>query len=135
MSAPLPRAPDVSTLSPLLEGLSVLIAEDSSLIALDTESIARELGAAEVSAHPSSATALAALSTRSFDIAILDFNLGSETSTAIADALYARGIPFIFVTGYSDAASIPQRFAGTPVIRKPVDATAMYQVLAGVLLK
>ena len=32
---------------------------------------------------------------QSFDAAVLDVNLGTERSDAIADALAARGIPFV----------------------------------------
>ena len=37
----------------------------------------------------------------------------------VADALRARGIPFVFVTGY-DAWVIPEAFSGVPVAQKPI---------------
>ena len=37
----------------------------------------------------------------------------------VADALRARGIPFVFATAY-DAWVIPDAFAGVPVAQKPI---------------
>lgn len=54
------------------------------------------------------------------DCAVLDLNLGGETSEAIAFDLERLGIPYVFATGYRDSVSIPDRFAGVPVVRKPL---------------
>jgi FixJ family two-component response regulator len=39
----------------------------------------------------------------------------------VADALLARRIPFIFVTGYEDVALMPKRFHALPVAHKPMN--------------
>jgi hypothetical protein len=39
---------------------------------------------------------------RVFDAAMLDVNLNGNKSYPVADALAARGVPFVFSTGYSD---------------------------------
>ena len=46
------------------------------------------------------------------DVAVLDFNLGVESSLPIADALAANGTPFIFATGYGDGIDLPEAVRG-----------------------
>jgi CheY-like chemotaxis protein len=58
------------------------------------------------------------------DAAILDVNLGGESVYPVADMLHARGIPFVFMTGYGSA-SIDPRFAMVPVLQKPIEAKAL----------
>jgi len=116
-----------------LAGLNVLLLEDRALIAIDTENILYQLGAASVDAFPNVAAASRALAAAEPDLAILDFNLGDETSADLADWFANRRIPFVFLTGYIDSASIPLRFAAIPVIRKPVDIDRANGALAQVL--
>jgi light-regulated signal transduction histidine kinase (bacteriophytochrome) len=103
-----------------LHGLDILLVEDQALIAMDTEQTLTQLGAERVRSLPSVAAALAAMELEIPDCAVLDFNLGGDTAAAIADALIANGIPFVFATGYGDTVMIPERFCDVPVIRKPV---------------
>jgi two-component SAPR family response regulator len=48
----------------------------------------------------------------------------------VADYLQESGIPFVFVTGYG-ADSINARFAGIPVVQKPVDRDSLKRALLG----
>jgi CheY-like chemotaxis protein len=73
--------------------------------------------------------ALALLDEDPPDAALLDISLGPETSFPVADALQARGIPFAFLTGYSDESFFPPRFDGVPVLGKPLDMKALHRVL------
>ena len=54
------------------------------------------------------------------EAAVLDINLGDGAVYPIADILAARGVPFVFVTGY-DADSIDARFRKIPVLQKPIE--------------
>lgn len=47
-------------------------------------------------------------------------NLGGEAVYPVADALAARGVPFVFASGY-DAHMLPERFRGVPLCEKPLD--------------
>jgi len=107
-------APDV------LKGLSVLLIEDQALIAMDAEDALMKLGAASVSAHPTVKSALDALATSRPDFAVLDFNLDGETSGSIASELTRMNVPFLFVTGYGDTVTIPDRYRSVPIVRKPI---------------
>lgn len=123
--APAPKRP--------LEGAGVLLVEDRALIALDTESVLRRLGAASIAAVPSAAAARAALAMGAPDVAILDFNLGDGTSEELAAMLVARGIPFVFLSGYANTTRIPADFAQIRVLRKPVDIVNAGEVLGALL--
>ena len=64
------------------------------IIAIDTEENLLALGVGEVILASSNATALAAIDGNLPDFALLDFNLGGETSEPIARTLDGRGVPF-----------------------------------------
>lgn len=116
-----------------LEGLMVLLVEDQALIAMDTEELLRNLGATEVVIAPSVTTAMSSLSQAKPHCAVLDLNLGPESSEPIATALQERGIPYIFATGYRDSVAIPGRFAGVPVVRKPVSQESLSRQLSAAM--
>ncbi len=103
---------------PLLEGLAVLLVEDSIIIAMDCADTLSDLGAASVTTVASVADALAAIGARDFQFALLDYNLGNETSLAIADELLERAVPYAFATGY-DGDIQKRGHANAPVIGKP----------------
>ena len=77
-------------------------------------------------------TALAAAKAERFDGAILDLNLAGESADPLADLLLARGVPFVFITGYQRE-SIDRRYANVPVLQKPIDAAALESVLLTLL--
>ncbi|MEG3124255.1 HWE histidine kinase domain-containing protein [Sphingomonas sp. GB1N7] len=108
-----------------LEGCVVLLVEDSMIIALDCEDNLRELGAQEVYTAATVDLALALIEERQIDFAILDFNLGDETSLAAAHRLVDRNVPFAFATGYGDAPEVRDSLAKIEVIRKPYNAAAL----------
>lgn len=75
-----------------LAGLAVMLVEDQGLIALDTEDVLRGLGAAEVRTLPNVMQALQSIAMAAPQCAVLDLNLGQETSEKIAIDLATRGI-------------------------------------------
>jgi hypothetical protein len=52
--------------------------------------------------------------------------------TPVAEALAARGVPFLFATGYGGAAGAPAGF-DAPIIRKPYDVTQVAAAVADLL--
>lgn len=111
-------------------GLTVLLVEDQTIIALDAEAMLAELGAASVQSVTTSDAALSWLAAGHADVAVLDIALGALTSYPVADVLADRGIPFLFTTGYGRTHSIPARFSAAPVVRKPYSAEALAEALA-----
>lgn len=109
--------------------LKVLLVEDQMLIAMDVENMLEDNGIFGVETATSSRMALEKLKSFSPDIAILDINLGSDTSIPVAQELLKREIPFMFATGYSDSLSVPAELTGVPVIRKPYDEDALMSAI------
>ena len=118
----------------LLLGMSVLLVEDQALIAMDTEAALHALGATSVQSVPSAKEARIRLGNGKTNVAVLDFNLDGETTTAIADELMDADIPFIFATGYGDSVMIPPRFSNVPLVRKPISAADLGDKLSQALL-
>lgn len=113
-----------------LEGRNVLLVEDSMIIALDGEEALKDLGASEVRTASSLAQAMAVIEQGGLDFVVLDFNLGAETSLPAADLLQASGVPFMFATGYGDSLSLPARFTGVGIIKKPYDVASLTRAVA-----
>jgi len=111
-----------------LAGKRLLVVEDEFLIALDIESILQG-GGADVQTANRVEQALALIKTEGpFDAAVLDHKLERETSAAIAERLQADGVPFVFLTGAGDAATVMQ-FKNAPVVGKPFDSEALFSAL------
>jgi two-component SAPR family response regulator len=53
------------------------------------------------------------------DFAILDINLGDQTSFGVADRLRELGIPYFFASGYGEQASLPMEHRAATVVQKP----------------
>ncbi|MBX5104803.1 GAF domain-containing protein [Rhizobium lentis] len=116
-----------------LSGLKILLVENNLIIAMDGEDILRRLGA-DVSTAPSVAEAMEILAGQSFDFALLDVNLGDETSFGIADRLAAAGVPFVFATGYGEGIAQANSHSGAPVLQKPYTTEGITDLLARVEL-
>src|SRR5262249_45135996 len=82
----------------------VMIAEDEFLIALMIEQDLRNAGYRIAGPFAKVADAFAAASAEEIDAAILDVNMNGEMSFPVADKLAARGVPFIFLSGYGQGA-------------------------------
>jgi len=113
-----------------VEGMDVLLVEDQSLIAMDTEELLLTIGAGKVRIVANVASALQAIATRPPEIAVLDLNLGATTSEDVARELGRRGIPYVFATGYRDGMNIPDEFSEVPVVRKPVSLDTLAKALS-----
>lgn len=98
--------------------LKVLVVEDEALIAMMIEDILIELGHSIVATAGRFDAALDHASKRTFDLAVLDLNLNGERTDAIAGALRARGIPFVFATGYGSA-GVQDEWRDVPIVQKP----------------
>ena len=103
----------------IIVGAKVLVVEDSLIIALDAEGTLQDMGAAEVLIAANVTSALALLDQHEFAFALLDVNLGDEQSLPVAEALHARGTPFVLATGYGGSAEIAATYPLCPVLQKP----------------
>ena len=108
----------------------VLIVEDNMIIALDAESFLSDLGAETVVTTSSNGQAIRAMDETAFDFALLDVNLGSETSTPVASRLSRDGIPFVFATGYGEMRDLRELFPTIPIVQKPYDRDSLARAIA-----
>jgi len=111
-----------------IDGLRLLIVEDALLLALELEAGLQEAGAIMAGSAADVAEALSMMD-RPIDAAVLDANLNGVSVLPVAEALAARGVPFVFATGYGDNRFNPGGF-DAPVIRKPYDVTQVTAALA-----
>jgi light-regulated signal transduction histidine kinase (bacteriophytochrome) len=117
----------------ILAGKHVLLIEDSMLIALNAEDALRALGAATVSVAPSAAAAERLIDSGPVDLAVLDFNLGNETSLPIAERLVGLGTPVVMATGYGTELDLPASLKAVPVVAKPYDIKTLAPKIAQAL--
>jgi DNA-binding response OmpR family regulator len=109
----------------------ILIIEDEPLIAMMLEDFLDVLGKQLAGTADTVADAIALVEAGGIDAAILDVNLrGGEKSWPVADALAAKGVPFVFATGGSQD-SITEQYRGRPTLAKPFTMDAVAKVLDG----
>ncbi len=113
---------------PSLVGQHVLIVEDEPLLAFDYADELEDRGAhAEVTM--TLAGAMAALVQSLPDLAILDVNLGAETSWPVAAELTRREVPFFLVSGFSMKDKLPAGVQPVDCIEKPAGAYKIADLL------
>jgi CheY-like chemotaxis protein len=115
-----------------LAGLRVLIVEDEAMIAMLLEDQLDELGCVPIGPATSVRDALARVEAESIDAAVLDLNLRGARSYPVAEALAARGLPFLFITGYGQSGLDPQ-YQNEPVLQKPFTSDALAHARAALV--
>jgi light-regulated signal transduction histidine kinase (bacteriophytochrome) len=108
-----------------LRGLSVLLAEDNMIIAMEGKQILRDLGAAVVFSASSVARAETILRTEHIDFAVLDIHIGHETSLKLAGSMVQAGIPFLFASGYGEDAKLGEPYRSGRTVTKPYTLDSM----------
>jgi hypothetical protein len=110
-----------------LAGMRILIVEDEALLADELAQFFVSVDAAVLGPVPDAASARRHLSQA--DAAVLDLNLSAGSIFPIADALFLRGVPFVFFSG-ADGGSVPDRFRFVGRLPKPVRWNQVVEVLA-----
>ena len=108
----------------------IILVEDEPLVAMMMEDLLADLGCEVIASFGAWTAALSWLDDQDTppDGAVLDVNLGGgETVFPLAEVLRARGVPFVFATGYGALPS--DRFPDSPLIHKPVDQDQLLQVV------
>jgi CheY-like chemotaxis protein len=116
----------------LLSGRHVLVVEDEMLVLMSIESALADLGCESVTAAATAVQAIELTKSQVFDIALLDLNLNGYESYAVADALVALGVPFVFSTGCSND-GMRDDYRDRPLLRKPYQQVAMASILGSLL--
>jgi DNA-binding response OmpR family regulator len=102
----------------------VLVVEDEALLAFEMAHALENDGFEVVGPVRKVSSALELLRQHGCDAAVLDINLGDETSEAVALELTARSIPFLAVSSYSFLGR-PPAFLNAPALAKPIAPVAI----------
>ena len=113
-------------------GGRVLVCDDNLLMAEVVAEFLRECGLEPVGPVGQLESTMQMAHEGALDGAILDINLRGRPSFPVCAILSARRIPFVFLTGYSDA-SIPVEYRAAPLVTKPFYATEMIEVIAEIV--
>jgi CheY-like chemotaxis protein len=108
----------------------VLLVEDEYLIAIDLADMLEGRGVEVIGPAGTVEDALELVASEGsrLDGAVLDINLHGVRVYPVAEALAARGVPFVFTTGY-DAMAVPESFSGVPRWEKPVEKALLAKAL------
>jgi CheY-like chemotaxis protein len=111
---------------PRTQAKRILVVEDELMIRLLLEDMLSELGYTVAAEAARMDEALEATKNADFDLAILDANLNGQPVSPVADALVARGTPFVFATGYGE---MPAPYRDRPTLMKPFQMDGLKQML------
>jgi CheY-like chemotaxis protein len=106
----------------------VLVVEDNFNIAVALTRLLKLRGNEVVGPTATVSGALALVADQPLDGAILDINLRGETVYPVVDALRAKGVRVVFMTGY-DQKSIKPAYVDVPCLQKPVTVDRVLQTL------
>jgi len=124
-----PRAPGAAHKEAVsLDGRKILIVEDEFFVALAVEEALQDIGCVTVGPISDLSEAMKAARREVLDAAVLDINLDGVMVYPLAEELMARGIPFVFATGYSGG-DLPIPFRDAPRIQKPFHAHTLQAVI------
>src|SRR5262245_34045559 len=115
-------------------GRRVLIVEDEAMIAGLIESILRKGGWSVVGPVATLERALETIERERLDAALLDVRINGRDAYAVADVLMGRGIPFIFVSGFTRK-QLPLGYRDCAHIAKPFTPDAISARLDEILAR
>lgn len=97
----------------------ILLVEDQLLIAMDAEAILNDYGYHFIETATNLDDARRLVELHDVSLAILDINLGNQTTFALAKELLAKNIPFAFASGYPSDEAKEHDLGHIPIISKP----------------
>jgi two-component sensor histidine kinase len=104
--------------------LHVLVVEDEPLVAIEIAQVLKEAGFAVIGPVSAVVPGLSLIEERGCDAAVLDIDLGGETSEPVARRLIEGGTPFITLSGHSRTQR-PLGFNSAPALAKPFRPEAL----------
>src|SRR5450755_639001 len=115
-----------------LSGKRVLVVEDEIMVSWLLEDMLANLGCVVIGPAVRVDQALAIIESEPLDAAVVDLNLNGQFSYPVADALAARGVPFVFSSGYSQDRLL-EKYRSFPILQKPFHRSELAEVLAKLL--
>ena len=116
----------------MLSGRRVLVIEDETLILMLIEAMLSDLGCESIIPAETVDKALALIGAQAFDAAMLDMNMNGNPSHQVAEALVARGVPFVYCTG-NNSYKLMDVSPDQPVLKKPFKYEQLAEILTRLL--
>lgn len=111
-----------------LQGLRILVVEDSWHLGMNLKSLLRALGADVVGPVATTADAERLISQHALDVALVDFNLrGGELAYGLIDRLHTCGIRIVVTSGYADIPLAAGKVAA--ILQKPISEEQLLAAL------
>lgn len=115
----------------MFEGKKILIAEDSWHIAHALKIMVEGEGAEVLGPVPTVSRACRLLDESEIDLALVDFNLRDETAFPLIEALIARGVKCIVLSGYRNLGGLDGSVVA--VLGKPVQPEVLLRAVGQAL--
>jgi PAS domain S-box-containing protein len=112
----------------------ILVVEDEPLVGMELADALENAGFRVLGPVATNDDALALVAEHGCDGAVLDVNLGRETSEPLARKFAAEGVPFVTLTGYA-ADQVPPPFQTSPRLTKPVRTEVLVVELASCIAR
>jgi CheY-like chemotaxis protein len=107
----------------------MLVVEDEILVGMMIEDSLVSIGIEVAGVVGTLDEALKRANEGGFDCALLDVHLRGRDIYPVAEVLAAKGVPFIFATGYGQG-MLPEKWRDRPVLQKPFVGAELEHVLA-----
>lgn len=117
--------------SGILNGRRILVVEDEPLVSMMLRDLLTESGGVVIGPAATTAAALTLVEQGPIHCAILDVRLQDGLSVPVAEALAARGIPYVITTGYADKELAI--YAAARVVRKVFRPEEVIEAIADIL--
>jgi DNA-binding response OmpR family regulator len=117
--------------SPALSGRSILLVEEEPVVALQLEEHFRRAGA-KVYAASKLKDAVHLAEHPALSAAVVNLQLGSDSTRRVCGRLADLGVPFMIHTRY-DASEASQKWPSAPVLCKPADSRDILRMVVGLL--
>ena len=115
-----------------LDGRRILVVEDSPVVGPFTADMLEELGCEVVGTAPNMAAARQLVEAGGFDAALMDIHIRGERVFSLCEILDAKGIPFIFTSGYADW-HMAEKWDDRPRLQKPYTLQQVEKALGTLL--
>ena len=119
----------MTTKYPHLSGKRVMVVEDELLVAIFIEDVLADVECIVVGPFSRVQDALVAAESELIDFAVMDVNVSGIKVFPVAYLLEKRGVPFLFLTGYGQAA-LPLDRPDWEACAKPFHADQLAQSVA-----
>jgi two-component system, response regulator PdtaR len=113
----------------VLHGLTVLVVEDGTLVALELEQIVNTAGCHVLGPAATVGEALLLLRDNTPAVALLDVQLVDGMITPVAEILQTLGVPFVLVSGYKGPELQQPALATAPYVSKPINEQRLLAAL------